>query len=76
MSKWGVTGTWLMLVIAVVVFIAALFILGSTIGRMFVTGSVELSIPQIGIICGGITSISVFVRCVRQLKNRSKFARV
>ncbi|MEP1446226.1 MAG: hypothetical protein ABJK37_08975 [Paraglaciecola sp.] len=68
MSKCEATGTWLMLVIAVVVFFAALFVLGSTIGRMFVKDSVELSIPQVGIICGGITSISVFVRCVKQLK--------
>jgi len=74
MSKWRQLGTWLVLVIALVVFLAAIFVVGSTIGRMYVLGSIELSIPQIGIICAGITSVSVFVRCVKKLKSRSELA--
>ncbi|WP_157586701.1 hypothetical protein [Pseudoalteromonas prydzensis] len=74
MSKWGKTATWLMLVIALVVFLAAVYVVGSAIGRMYVLGSIELSIPQIGIICSGITSVSVFVRCVKKLKSRSELA--
>ncbi|WP_342806036.1 MULTISPECIES: hypothetical protein [Alteromonadaceae] len=72
MYKWRKAATWSMLVIAIVVFMAAVFVLGSTLGRMLVLGEIELSIPQIGIICGGITSLSVFKRCVNKLKSRSE----
>lgn len=75
MSKWGKPATWLILVMAFAVFLAAVFVVGSAIGRMYVLGSIELSIPQIGIICGGVTSVSIFVRCVKQLKSRSDLAR-
>lgn len=70
MSEWGKTATWLMLVTAIVVFLAAVFVIGSTIGRLFILGAIELSIPQIGIICAGVTSVSIFVRCVKKLKGR------
>lgn len=70
MSKWGKTATWLMLVTAIVVFLAAVFVIGSTIGRLFILGAIELSIPQIGIICAGVTSVSIFVRCVKKLEGR------
>jgi hypothetical protein len=70
MSKWGRTATWLMLVTAIVVFLAAVFVIGSTIGRLFILGAIELSIPQIGIICAGVTSVSIFVRCVKKLEGR------
>ena len=72
MSKWEKPATWLMLIIAFVVFLAAIFAFSSVIGRMYVFGLVELSIPQIGIICAGVTSLSVFVRCVKQLKRQSE----
>ncbi|WOI35987.1 hypothetical protein R1T43_12215 [Alteromonas sp. CI.11.F.A3] len=74
MSTWNKIGTWSMLVIAIVVFMAAAFVLGSTIGTMYVLGSFELSFLEVGIICGGITSISVFVRCVKQLKSNAELA--
>jgi divalent metal cation (Fe/Co/Zn/Cd) transporter len=70
MSKWGRTATWLMLVTAIVVFLAAVFVIGSTIGRLFILGAIELSIPQIGIICAGVTSVSIFLRCVKKLEGR------
>lgn len=70
MSEWGKTATWLILVTAIVVFLAAVFVIGSTIGRLFILGAIELSIPQIGIICAGVTSISIFVRCVKKLEGR------
>ncbi len=70
MSEWGKTATWLMLVTAIVVFLAAVFVIGSTIGRLFILGAIELSIPQIGIICAGVTSVSIFVRCVKKLEGR------
>ncbi|RUP79534.1 hypothetical protein C7Y69_12170, partial [Alteromonas sp. KS69] len=72
MPEWGKTATWLMLVTAIVVFLAAVFVVGSTIGRLFILGAIELSIPQIGIICAGVTSVSVFVRCVKKLEGRVK----
>ncbi|MBB1304824.1 hypothetical protein [Pseudoalteromonas sp. SR43-5] len=75
MSKWGMSATWLMLIIVFAVFLAAVFVVGSTIGKIYVLGSIELSIPQIGIICAGITSVSVFIRCVKKLKSRSELAR-
>ncbi|MDO6568163.1 hypothetical protein Q4561_13910 [Alteromonas sp. 1_MG-2023] len=74
MSTWNKIATWSVLVIALAVFIAAAFVLGSTIGTMYVLGAFELSILEVGIICGGITSISVFVRCVKQLKSNSELA--
>jgi hypothetical protein len=70
MSEWGRTATWLMLVTAIVVFLAAVFVIGSTIGRLFILGAIELSIPQIGIICAGVTSVSIFLRCVKKLEGR------
>jgi hypothetical protein len=70
MSEWGKTATWLMLVTAIVVFLAAVFVIGSTIGRLFILGAIELSIPQIGIICAGVTSVSIFLRCVKKLEGR------
>jgi len=72
MSEWGKTAMWLMLVTAIVVFLAAVIVIGSTIGRLFILGAIELSIPQIGIICAGVTSVSVFVRCVKKLEGRVK----
>ena len=63
-----------MLIVALLVFMAAAFVIGSTIGSMYVLGSFELSFLEVGIICGGITSISVFVRCVKQLKSKSELA--
>jgi hypothetical protein len=74
MSKWGKSVTWLMLVVALAVFLAAVYVAGSAIGRMYELGAIELSMFQIGIICGGVTSVSVFVRCVKQLKSRSELA--
>ena len=75
MSSWGKAATWSMLVIALLVFIAATIVLGSTISKMFELGTIKLSIFQIGILCGGVTGLSVFVRCVKQLKNCSESAR-
>ncbi|MDO6575753.1 hypothetical protein [Alteromonas stellipolaris] len=74
MTKRNKIGTWSMLIVALLVFMAAAFVIGSTIGSMYVLGSFELSFLEVGIICGGITSISVFVRCVKQLKSNSELA--
>ena len=63
-SKWRKSVTWLILVIAIAVFDYCI-LTGSAIGKVYVLVSIELSIPQIGIICDGITSVSVFVRCVK-----------
>lgn len=71
MSKLRRAGTWSMLAAAFAVAMAATFVVVSTVGRIFLFGSIELSIPQIGIICGGVTSIPVFVRCVKQLKSKT-----
>ena len=58
------------LILAIVLSLS--FVVGSTIGRLFILGAIELSIPQIGIICAGVTSVSVFVRCVKKLEGRVK----
>lgn len=76
MSQREKVTTWLMLVISFAVFIAATYIIGSLIGSLFITATVELSILQIGIICGGITAISVFIRCVKKLKSHAELARI
>jgi hypothetical protein len=70
-SKWEKPAIWSALIIAFVTFLAAVYVIGSTLGRMYVLGEIELSIPQIGIICGGITAISVFVRGIKRLRSPS-----
>lgn len=75
MSKWRMSATWLMLVIAFAVFLAAVFVVCSVTGRIYALEAIEISIPQIGIICAGVTSVSVIVRCIKQLKSRSELAR-
>ncbi|WP_278405585.1 hypothetical protein [Pseudoalteromonas ruthenica] len=75
MSQQEKVATWLMLVISCAVFIAATYTIGSLIGSLFITATIEPSILQIGIICGGITAISVFMRCVKKLKNNAELAR-
>ena len=69
MSNLKNTGTWLLLIIAAVAFIAAVFVIGSTLGKLYAVGSIELSLPQVGLLCGGIVAISLLVRCIKQLRN-------
>ena len=69
MSNLKKTGTWLLLVIAAVAFIAAVFVLGSTLGSLYAAGSIEISFAQVGVLCGGIVAISVLVRCIKQIRN-------
>ena len=68
MSKWVAIGTWAMLIIAFAVLLAALAVLGSSMGEVFATGSFSLSIPQIGSICAGVSALSVFLYCIKRLK--------
>ncbi|AWL10705.1 hypothetical protein HMF8227_00197 [Saliniradius amylolyticus] len=75
MNKWEIAGVGAMLVLSVAVLIVAIFILGSAMGRFFVSGTVELSMLQFGVICGGVTAIATFVRCVKRLKRRFALAR-
>lgn len=58
-----------MLIIAFVVLLAALAVLGSTMGESFVTGAFSLSIPQVGSLCAGVSAFSIFLHCIKRLKS-------
>lgn len=75
MTKWKTIGTWFMLIVATVVVAGAIFTLGSIMGSVFIKGSAEFSLIQIGIIGGGIASAFLLIRGVNQLKNSTEHAR-
>ncbi|WP_421131551.1 hypothetical protein [Alteromonas sp. A079] len=67
MPKWIVIRTWAMLIIAFAVLLAALAVLGSTLGEAHATGAFSLSIPQVGSICAGVCALSIFLHCIKRL---------
>lgn len=63
---------WVLLLIAVIAIMAAVFVAGVIVGQTYIAGSVELSPLHYGILGGGLCALSVLVRSVKKLQIRFK----